>query len=215
MRVILVGPPGVGKGSQAKILSKRLHVPHISTGDMFRSHFKNNTPLGQQARKFLEQGLLVPDQITNDMVAERFAAADCQEGFILDGYPRNVFQANFLDKLLKEKAWVITAVVKIDAAEEILIRRITGRRLCPHCGTIYHLDTSPPKVEGICDKDGFELIQRTDDTLAIVKDRLEVYENETFPLIEYYTNQNLIKEIDGEKAMKVVTEIILESLGSK
>ena len=214
MRVILLGPPGVGKGSQAKVLAEKLEVPHISTGDMFRNHFKNNTPLGQTARKFLDQGLLVPDQVTNDMVASRFDEVDCQKGFILDGYPRNVFQAKFLDQLLKEKTWHITAVIKIDADEEVLVRRITGRRLCPQCGHIYHIDSNPPKIAGVCDYDGHALIQRTDDTIEIVKDRLEVYQNETFPLISYYEKEKLVVDVDGDQSIEVVTDQILNILRS-
>jgi len=213
MRVILVGPPGVGKGSQATVLAKKLNIPHISTGDMFRSHFKNNTTLGQQARKYTDAGLLVPDQVTNDMVADRFNESDCLSGFILDGYPRNIFQANFLDQLLKDKGWHIDSVININADEKVLVRRITGRRLCPQCGTIYHIDTNPPKVENICDKDYHALIQRADDTKEIVKDRLEVYHTETAPLIDYYQQQDLVTNVNGDRQIEKVTNEILGILG--
>lgn len=213
MKLIFVGPPGVGKGSQAKILASKLNVPHISTGDMFRAHFKNNTDLGKLAKSYTDKGLLVPDSVTNDMVKDRFTQSDVSKGFILDGYPRNVAQANFLDQLLKEKGWQLNWVVNITADDDILIKRITGRRVCPVCGTIYHIESNPPQVAGICDKDGQKLIQRNDDTESIVKDRLTVYQNETFPLIAYYENKKLVVDINGDQDIIKVTADILKVLG--
>ena len=213
MNLILVGPPGVGKGSQAKILAKKLNIPHISTGDMFRMHFKHDTDLGRLAKSFTEKGLLVPDEVTNQMVVDRLREADVKNGFILDGYPRNISQAQFLDQLLKTKDWKIDWVVNITALEKVLVRRITGRRVCPVCETIYHLDTHPPQVAGICDKDGHQIIQRTDDTEEIVKDRLHIYETETFPLISYYQAHGIIIDINGDKLINQVTLDILKVLG--
>lgn len=213
MKLIFVGPPGVGKGSQAKILAKHLNIPHISTGDMFRAHFKNNTSLGQLAKSYTDKGQLVPDSVTNDMVKDRFAHDDVKEGFILDGYPRNVAQADFLDQLLKDKGWHLDWVVNITAEDDILVKRITGRRVCPVCGTIYHIESNKPLKEGICDKDGATLIQRNDDTEEIVKDRLTVYQNETFPLISYYSDKKLLVDVNGDQELNLVTKDVLKVLG--
>lgn len=208
-----MGPPGVGKGSQATVLSKKLEIPHISTGDMFRKHFKDNTKLGKLAKSYTDQGLLVPDEVTNQMVEDRLQDEDVKKGFLLDGYPRNVGQAEFLDKLLKSKNIKIDAAIELIAEEEVLVKRITGRRVCPKCGTVYHIENNPPKVEGLCDKDQTVLIQRVDDDKNTVVNRLKVYQNETFPIIEYYTNQNLVKKIDGTNTIDQVSEDILKALG--
>ena len=208
-----MGPPGVGKGSQATVLSKRLNIPHISTGDMFRKHFKENTDLGKLAKSYTDKGLLVPDEVTNRMVEDRLLDEDVKNGFLLDGYPRNVDQAKFLDELLKRKQIKIDAAIELTADNEVLIKRITGRRVCPKCGSVYHIENNPPKVSGLCDKDQTELIQRVDDKEETVINRLKVYENETFPIIEYYTNQNLVKKIDGTNTIDRVSEDILKALG--
>ncbi|NLK12265.1 MAG: adenylate kinase [Candidatus Phytoplasma sp.] len=213
MQLILMGPPGVGKGSQATVLSKRLNIPHISTGDMFRKHFKENTDLGKLAKSYTDKGLLVPDEVTNQMVEDRLQDEDIKNGFLLDGYPRNVDQAKFLDELLKRKQIKIDAAIELTADNEVLIKRITGRRVCPKCGSVYHIENNPPKVSGLCDKDQTELIQRVDDKEETVINRLKVYENETFPIIEYYTNQNLVKKIDGTNTIDRVSEDILKALG--
>ena len=213
MQLILMGPPGVGKGSQATVLSKRLNIPHISTGDMFRKHFKENTDLGKLAKSYTDKGLLVPDEVTNRMVEDRLLDEDVKNGFLLDGYPRNVDQAKFLDELLKRKQIKIDAAIELTADNEVLIKRITGRRVCPKCGSVYHIENNPPKVSGLCDKDQTELIQRVDDKEETVINRLKVYENETFPIIEYYTNQNLVKKIDGTNTIDRVSEDILKALG--
>lgn len=213
MQLILMGPPGVGKGSQATVLSERLNIPHISTGDMFRKHFKENTDLGKLAKSYTDKGLLVPDEVTNQMVEDRLLDEDVKNGFLLDGYPRNVGQAEFLDELLKRKKIKIDAAIELTADNEVLIKRITGRRVCPKCGSVYHIENNPPKVSGLCDKDQTELIQRVDDKEETVIHRLKVYENETFPIIEYYTKQNLVKKIDGTNTIDRVSEDILKVLG--
>jgi len=213
-RMIFVGPPGAGKGSQAKILSEKLNVPHISTGDMFRAHLKNDTKLGLLAKQYINQGLLVPDDVTHDMVKERFNEKDVQNGFILDGYPRNPLQAQFLDTLLKEHGMSLDIIINITSDDDIIIKRITGRRSCPTCGAIYHIENNPPKVFGICDKDQTPLVQRKDDTEETVVKRLKVYYEETFPLIEYYKNKGLLVDIDGNGEILEITEKILEILGA-
>lgn len=213
-RMIFVGPPGAGKGSQAKILSEKLNVPHISTGDMFRAHLKNDTKLGLLAKQYINQGLLVPDDLTNDMVKERFNEKDVQNGFILDGYPRNPLQAQFLDTLLKEHGMSLDIIINVTSDDDIIIKRITGRRSCPTCGAVYHIENNPPKVFGICDKDQTPLVQRKDDTEETVVKRLKVYYEETFPLIEYYKNKGLLVDIDGNGEILEITEKILEILGA-
>lgn len=213
MNLILVGPPGVGKGSQAKRLSNILNVPHISTGDMFRKHFAELTPLGKKAKEFIDNGLLVPDDVTNQMVVERLCESDSQNGFILDGYPRNLAQADFLNKLLEEKNVSIDYVIDIECENEVLVKRLTGRRVCTNCGAVYHIDNNPPKVEGICDVCGSPLVHRKDDEEGTVRKRLEIYHEETFPLINYYTNKKLLLEINGNQTIEAVTEDILKGLG--
>lgn len=211
-RMIFVGPPGAGKGSQAKILANKLNIPHISTGDMFRMHLKSQTPLGILAKSYTDQGLLVPDDVTNDMVKVRLNESDVHDGFILDGYPRNPDQAQYLDQLVKDLGWAIDVVINVTSEDEVIIDRITGRRTCPVCGSIYHITNYPPKVEGICDKDGATLVQRKDDSRETIEKRLEVYNNETFPLIAYYKSKGLLIDVDGNRDLEPVTKDILEIL---
>ena len=213
MKIILMGPPGVGKGSQAVLLAKKLNIPHISTGDMFRKHFKENTPLGILAKSYVNKGQLVPDSVTNDMVKERLNEEDCKNGFLLDGYPRNVDQCKFLDKILQEKQIKITAAIDIAANDEILIKRITGRRVCPKCGAVYHVDHNKPKKDDLCDLDDQTLIQRQDDQKETVENRLRVYTQETFPIINYYEKQGLVSKINGDQPIDTVTKQILKILG--
>ncbi|CCV64906.1 Adenylate kinase (ATP-AMP transphosphorylase) [Alteracholeplasma palmae J233] len=213
MQLILMGPPGVGKGSQASVLSKKLNIPHISTGDMFRKHFKENTSLGKLAKSYTDKGLLVPDEVTNQMVEDRFLDSDIKNGFLLDGFPRNLAQAKFLDELFERKGIKLTAAVDITADDKVLVKRITGRRVCPTCGAVYHIDNNPPKVAGLCDNDSTPLIQRADDKEETVLNRLKVYKDETFPIIEYYQNQNLVYKVDGMKSIDEVTQTILKALG--
>ena len=211
-RMIFVGPPGAGKGSQAKLISEALNIPHISTGDMFRTHIKGSTPLGLEAKKYIDQGLLVPDDVTNDMVKDRLCKKDVEKGFIFDGYPRTPDQANFLDKLLNDTNQKVDVVLNISSSDEVIIKRITGRRTCPVCGAIYHIDNIPPKVEGICDIDGATLVQRKDDQKETIIRRLNVYKEETFPLIKYYANKNLLVDVDGNRPLEVIKKDVLEIL---
>lgn len=212
MRVVLLGPPGAGKGTQALKIAKEFDIPHISTGDIFRQNLRDNTELGKLAKEYMDKGLLVPDEVTNRIVENRLQKEDCKKGFLLDGYPRNIPQAEELDKFLEEEGHSLTAVINIQVEREALIDRITGRRICPVCGATYHIKTSPPKVDNVCDKCGSELIQRSDDKLESVVKRLEVYEKETKPLIDYYTKKSILVNIDGNKSIDEVFEDIKKTL---
>lgn len=214
-RMIFVGPPGAGKGSQAKIISETLNIPHISTGDMFRTHIKGSTPLGLEAKKYTDQGLLVPDDVTNQMVKDRLSQKDVENGFIFDGYPRTPDQAIFLDNLLMVTNQKLDVVLNISSSDEVIVKRITGRRTCPVCGAIYHVDNYPPKVAGICDNDGATLVQRKDDQKETIIRRLSVYKEETFPLIKYYAHKNLLMDVDGNQPLEVITKHVLEILEQK
>lgn len=214
-RMIFVGPPGAGKGSQAKIISQTLNIPHISTGDMFRTHIKGSTPLGLEAKKYTDQGLLVPDDVTNQMVKDRLSQKDVEKGFIFDGYPRTPDQAIFLDNLLMVTNQKLDVVLNISSSDEVIVKRITGRRTCPVCGAIYHVDNFPPKVAGICDNDGATLVQRKDDQKETIMRRLSVYKEETFPLIKYYAHKNLLMDVDGNQPLEVITKHVLEILEQK
>lgn len=213
MRIILMGPPGAGKGTQAEKLTRTLAVPHISTGDMFRKAIKEETELGKKAKSFMDQGQLVPDEVTIGIVKERLAEADCQKGFLLDGFPRTVPQADALGQILKELDMALDAVVNIAVFREILIERLTGRRVCKACGATYHVIFNPASKDGVCDKCGGELYQRNDDKIETVGNRLDVYEAQTAPLIEYYKNKGLLKEIDGSQSMEAVLADVLQALG--
>jgi adenylate kinase len=197
MILILLGPPGAGKGTQAKLLSAYYRVPHISTGDMFREHTARGTAIGQKVRAIMESGGLVTDDITNAMVKERLARPDVANGFILDGYPRTVPQAEYLDALLKEMGRSITRVLSFDVAVETLVERISGRRSCPKCGATYHVSQNPPKRVGVCDRDGTELVQRDDDRPENVKKRMHEYASKTEPLKRFYSKRKLVSSIDG------------------
>lgn len=194
-----MGLPGAGKGTQAEKIKEKHNIPHISTGDMFRLAIKENTDLGKKAKGYLDEGALVPDEITNGIVEERLSMPDCEKGFLLDGFPRTLSQArsleNILDKLNKE----IDYVIHIDVPEERLLQRLTGRRTCPTCGATYHILYNPPKKEGICDLDGSELVQREDDTEETVKNRLEININQTQPLLDFYKEQDVLIPINGDQ----------------
>ncbi|MFQ6861876.1 MAG: adenylate kinase [Beduini sp.] len=201
MNIILMGPPGAGKGTQAEKLVEKLGLVQISTGDMFRAAMKENTDAGARAKSYMDQGLLVPDEITNDIVKERLLQGNFGNGFILDGYPRNVFQAESLEKISEELNIKIDAVVNIDVDFEKLIGRLSGRRICRSCGATYNLKFKPSKVEGVCDKCGGELYQRSDEDEETVKTRLNTYVEQTQPLIDYYTNKGELISINGDQAM--------------
>ncbi len=213
MRLVLLGPPGAGKGTQAVVISKRLSIPHISTGDMFRQAIKAGTALGRQAEKFLQSGSLVPDDVTTGLVQERLSRPDCQQGFLLDGFPRTVAQAEALDAWLAGRGAELDAVLDIEVGREELMQRLTGRRVCRRCGATYHLQYNPPAIAGQCNICGGELIQRDDDTATTVVRRLDVYSRQTAPLIAYYQERGLVREIDGSQDIGAVTRNIGMALG--
>ncbi len=208
MYIILLGAPGAGKGTQAAAVARNLNLVHIASGDLFRQALEQGTELGIQAKAYMEKGELVPDEITTQMVLERMSASDCKTGVILDGFPRNLKQAEALDKALAQLAKAIDEVVYIKVPEEELLKRLSGRLICRNCQAPYHAVDSPPDVPGRCDKCGGELYQRTDDTTQIVKKRLEVYFAETAPLIDYYAREDKLLEIDGEGSVDEVTRRI-------
>lgn len=197
MRIVLLGPPGAGKGTQAAKIIEEYSVPHISTGDIFRKNLKEGTPLGIKAKGYMDQGLLVPDELVVDLVKDRLLEEDCKDGFMLDGFPRTVLQAESLEEELTGLGQTLNAVININVDAELLFKRLTGRRICKSCGATYHVYFNPTKSEGICDKCGGELYQRDDDQEATVKKRLEVYQEQTQPLIDYYKNKGTLVDIDG------------------
>lgn len=207
MRLLIMGPPGAGKGTQAVLIKEKYGIPHISTGDMFREAMNKETPLGLEAKAYMDQGALVPDSITVGLVKERITQKDCQKGFLLDGFPRTIAQAKFLDDILNELDMKLDAVLNIAVDNKVLVDRIVGRRLCPNCGAGYHITNIKPKVEGICDVCQTPLIQRKDDTKETVVNRLEVYGEKTKPLLDYYEDQKLVISIDG---MGDIADIFVE-----
>lgn len=216
MRVVLLGAPGAGKGTQGEKLVKKYNFPHISTGDIFRAAIKEGTTLGKQAKEYMDKGELVPDSLVVGIVSERLQQPDCREGFLLDGFPRTVGQAEALDKVLSGKGTPLNAVISVDVEQTELLERLTGRRVCKICGATYHVRFNPPQVRNVCDKCGGELYQRADDTVETVKQRLEVYCRQTEPLIAYYREKNLLLSVDGSKEIAVVfAEIISKLEGEK
>ena len=212
MHILLMGPPGAGKGTQAAELVKEFDIPHISTGDMFRAAVKEGTELGKQAKACMDAGKLVPDSVTIGIVRERLAKDDCKKGFILDGFPRTVEQADALKGILKDLGLTLTRVLNISVPAEDLIERAVGRRICKKCGATYHTKFNPPKKEGICDVCGSELFQRADDTAETMKNRLSVYEASTKPLIDYYKAAGVYTEVDGRQPIEKVTQDLIEVL---
>mgnify|MGYP000938058090 FL=1 len=204
MRIILMGPPGAGKGTQAALLVDHYKIPHISTGDMFREAIKQGTPLGLKAKEYMDAGALVPDEVTIGIVADRLAQDDCANGFLLDGFPRTAAQADALAKILSDLNINLDGVVNIEVPEEVLLERLTGRRVCKQCAATFHTVFNPPKVQGICDKCGGELFQRSDDTIETAQNRLKVYNEQTEPLIAYYSRQGLLKRIEGDGEIQQV-----------
>lgn len=212
MKIILLGAPGAGKGTQAGLISQKLNLAHIATGDLFRQAIEKGTELGRTAKSYMEKGQLVPDEVTVRMVLDRITADDCKNGIVLDGFPRNLQQARALDQALEMKKNGIDAVIYIKVSEEELLKRLGGRWICRRCQTPYHEIYSPPKVAGICDKCGGELYQRPDDNINTIKKRLEVYFKETAPLIDYYKQKGKLIEVDGEGSMEEINERIVSVL---
>ncbi len=215
MNIVFLGPPGAGKGTQAKILIERYGIPQISTGDMLREHRAKGTELGKKAQEYMDKGQLVPDEIILGMVKERLSQPDCQKGFILDGFPRTVAQAEALDKLLEEMGKKLDFALALIVPDELLVERLTGRRTCKSCGMMYHIKYKPPKVDNKCDVCGGELYQRPDDNEETVRNRLKVYHESTAPLIEYYRKKGILREIDGSKSIEEITQQIIQILEGK
>jgi adenylate kinase len=201
MKIIMLGAPGAGKGTQAKKLAEKYGIPHISTGDIFRANIKNNTELGQKAKVYMDQGLLVPDELVVDLVVDRFKNPDCEKGYVLDGFPRTIPQAEALDEALTKNGDAIEYAIDVDVPDEDIIKRMSGRRACVNCGATYHIVNIPPKKEGICDVCNNSLVLRDDDQPETVKKRLAVYHEQTQPLIDYYRNKGILKTVDGTKKM--------------
>lgn len=206
MKIIMLGAPGAGKGSQASRIAKEYQLPHISTGDIFRANLKEETELGKRAKSFMDKGELVPDDITIAMLLDRIHKEDCKNGYILDGFPRTIPQAEALKEALAKKDEKIDLALDVEASDELIIKRMAGRRTCPACGAIYHIVTLPPKNEGICDRCGADLIQRKDDNEETVKNRLKIYHEVTEPLISYYKKEGILEEIDGAEELDKVFE---------
>ena len=214
MKIIMLGAPGAGKGTQAKMIAEKYMVPHISTGDIFRANIKEGTELGKQAKEYMDKGQLVPDSLTVYLLLDRVAKDDCKNGYVLDGFPRTIPQAEVLDEALSKLGENIDYAIDVDVPDENIINRMSGRRACVTCGATYHLKHIPPKKEGICDKCGSELILRDDDKPETVKKRLDVYHEQTQPLIDYYTNKGILKQVDGTKDMLEVFGDIVSILGN-
>ncbi|QWC00773.1 adenylate kinase [Mycoplasmatota bacterium] len=213
MNLLIMGKPGAGKGTQAKKILDHFNLTHISTGEIYREEIKKGSYIGQEAKKYLDQGNLVPDKMTNDIVQEVLTKTKFENGFMLDGYPRTIAQAEALDEMLNDLDIKLTAVINVDVDDDIISDRMSGRRVCSNCGETYHLEYHPPKVEGICDVCGHHLIQRPDDLKESVLNRLKIYKNKTQPLLDYYENKNLLLVIDGENSSDQVFEDILKKLG--
>ena len=213
MRIIMLGAPGAGKGTQAKKIAEKYNIPHISTGDIFRANIKNGTELGVKAKSYMDQGLLVPDELVVDLVADRIQQDDAKAGYVLDGFPRTIPQAESLDAALAKMGQKIDYAVDVEVPNENIVNRMSGRRACVKCGATYHLQYAKPKAEGVCDVCGEQLILRDDDKPETVQKRLGVYHQQTQPLIDYYENQNVLKEVDGTKDMEEVFADIVSILG--
>ncbi len=213
MKIIMLGAPGAGKGTQAKMLAEKYKIPHISTGDIFRANIKNGTELGRQAKEYMDKGLLVPDELTVKILLDRVAQADCSDGYVLDGFPRTIPQAEVLDEALTKLGEKIDFAINVDVPDENIVKRMSGRRACLKCGATYHIEHIPPKKEGICDTCGSELVLRDDDKPETVLSRLKVYHDQTQPLIDFYTAKGVLKTVDGTVDMKDVFSAIVKILG--
>ena len=215
MKIIMLGAPGAGKGTQAKKIAAKYGIPHISTGDIFRANIKNNTELGRKAKEYMDQGLLVPDELTLSLIMDRFKQADCENGYVLDGFPRTIPQAEALTNALKEEGENIDFAINVEVPDENIVKRMSGRRACLSCGGTYHVVFNPSKTEGICDSCGKELVLRDDDRPETVEKRLNVYHNQTKPLIDYYASLNLLQEVDGTKDVDDVFKDIVDILNKR
>jgi adenylate kinase len=213
MKIIMLGAPGAGKGTQAKLISEEYGIPQISTGDIFRANIKNNTELGKKAKSYMDQGLLVPDQVTCDLVVDRLAQDDCKNGYILDGFPRTIPQAEALTEALKKSGTAIDYAIDVEVPDQVIVDRMSGRRACPDCGATYHVKFNPPSREEICDACGARLVLREDDKPETVQKRLEVYHNQTQPLIDYYQKAGCLFSVDGTEHMDMVFMKICQKLG--
>ncbi len=213
MKIIMLGAPGAGKGTQAKKIADKYGIPHVSTGDIFRANIKEGTELGKEAKKYMDQGLLVPDELTVKILLDRVAQDDCKKGYVLDGFPRTIPQAEVLDKALSELGEGIDFAINVDVPDVNIVKRMSGRRACLDCGATYHIEHIPPKAEGICDRCGKELILRDDDKPETVENRLKVYHDQTQPLIDFYSAKGVLKEVDGTKEMSEVFDAIVKILG--
>ncbi|MCR4608580.1 MAG: adenylate kinase [Eubacterium sp.] len=213
MKIIMLGAPGAGKGTQAKMLAEKYSIPHISTGDIFRANIKEGTDLGKKAKEYMDKGLLVPDELVVDLVMDRFKADDCKNGYILDGFPRTIPQAEALDSALAAVGEKMDYAINVEVPDENIVNRMSGRRACVGCGATYHIKYNPTKVEGICDVCGKELILRDDDKPETVLNRLKVYHDQTQPLIDYYGKAGIVKEVDGTVDMNDVFQAIVDILG--
>ncbi len=214
MKIIMLGAPGAGKGTQAKQIADKYSIPHISTGDIFRANLKAGTDLGRKAKEYMDQGLLVPDELTCDLVMDRISQDDCKNGFVLDGFPRTIPQAEALDAALSKIGQKMDYAIDVDVPDENIINRMSGRRACLNCGATYHIVSIPTKVEGVCDRCGSPVVLRDDDQPETVKKRLEVYHAQTQPLIDYYKEQDILKSVDGTQPMENVFHAIVEILGA-
>lgn len=215
MNVLFMGPPGAGKGTQAEHIVNEFGIPHISTGDAFRLAMKEGTEMGLKAKEYVDQGKLVPDEITNGIVRERLQQDDCANGFLLDGYPRTIPQAEALDSMLAQMGKKLDHVIDLSVDRSLLLARLTGRRICKSCGATYHVMFNPPKQEGVCDKCSGELYQRSDDTEEKVGTRLDEYTNKTAPLLDYYEKQGLLRKVNGEASIEQVTDAVNAILRGK
>ena len=213
MKIIMLGAPGAGKGTQAKKIAAKYDIPHISTGDIFRANIKNGTELGNKAKTYMDQGLLVPDELVVDLVVDRVQQDDCKNGYVLDGFPRTIPQAEVLDSELTKLGDHIDYAINVDVPDENIVKRMSGRRACLTCGATYHIEHVPPKKEGICDVCGSELVLRDDDKPETVKNRLNVYHEQTQPLIDFYTEKGVLKTVDGTVPMEEVFAAITAILG--
>ena len=212
MKIIMLGAPGAGKGTQAKMIAEKYQIPHVSTGDIFRANIKNGTQLGMEAKKYMDQGLLVPDELTVKILLDRVAQEDCKNGYVLDGFPRTIPQAQVLDKALAELGEEIDYAINVDVPDENIVKRMSGRRAWLACGATYHLEHIPPKQEGVCDNCGQSLVLRDDDKPETVQNRLKVYHDQTQPLIDFYTAKGVLRTVDGTVDMKDVFGAIVSIL---